>query len=113
MNIRPLRDQVLVKLDPLPCTTAGGLHIPEASVYRQDNRPNGRWGTVLAVGPGKYDKRGNRIPVPHAPGDRVYVNAWVHDSVKRGVFSSGEDDRDIMIAAEDLMLQADESEAAE
>lgn len=109
-RIRPRNDQVLVELEPLPSTTAGGLHIPDAALYRHESRPDGRWGKVLAVGPGKLSKRGELVPVGVDVGARVMINAWMNDSIKTGVYAQREDDRVVLVAAGDILL-VDEGEA--
>ena len=55
-RVRPIRDGVLVRMDPPRALTAGGLHIPEdaradAGSWRAQREP--KIGTVLAVGPGR------------------------------------------------------------
>ena len=82
MTIRPLRDQVLVRLDPLELVSSGGLHLPEPAAEAPLNRPPARRATVIAVGPGRRRKRGDGlVPPAVAVGDRVVVNAWMTDSV--------------------------------
>lgn len=66
--VRPLSDWILVRYDPETKETEGGIVKPEGAhdVVHE-------WGTVLAVGPGKYyEKLGDRVPLEVAPGDRVY-----------------------------------------
>ncbi len=66
MKIQPLRDQVLVKRQKEPDTTAGGLFVPTTAQTKS------RRGEVLAVGPGRYTNDGQRIPVGVNPGMVVY-----------------------------------------
>jgi co-chaperonin GroES (HSP10) len=68
MRVRPLQDWLLVEYDPPKTQTEGGIIVPEGAhddVYE--------WGTVVAVGPGKfYQKLGRTVPPEVKPGDRVY-----------------------------------------
>ncbi len=67
-EIRPLQDQVVIELEPPP-TTQGGIIIPE-SAQRKEDLVTAR---VVAVGPGDFDRKGRRIPMDVAVGDRVLV----------------------------------------
>lgn len=80
MNFRPLSDYILIKLDPLPEETKGGI------ILIADNGvSNVRSGTVLRVGPGKPNERGHRIPIGVEPGERVAFLRWhlEHQSGKK------------------------------
>jgi len=74
-TLRPLRDQVLVKRDPPP-DQVGSIIVPDVAK---------RWRTteaeVLAVGPGRKGRNGERLPMPCAVGDRVIVDKWGGDVV--------------------------------
>jgi len=52
MRFKPLFSNALVRLDPRNKTTAGGLEIPDNATRQAP------WGTVLAVGPGRTNKKG-------------------------------------------------------
>lgn len=69
-GVRPLGARVIVKLDPQAETYGGVIEIPD------DFRLQQQTGTVIAVGPGAYDKRGRRIPVGVQPGERVVFGKW-------------------------------------
>lgn len=74
-EIKPCQDQVVIRLDPPP-TTAAGIIIPE-SAQRNEKVTTA---TVVAVGPGAFDKRGRRIPLDVQAGDRVLVRGspgWI------------------------------------
>jgi chaperonin GroES len=64
-SFTPYADWVLVKLDELPKMTAGGLHRPDRIADWT------AYGRVLAVGPGKLNERGVRIPTDLNAGERV------------------------------------------
>lgn len=75
--LQPLSDRVIVK--PLSAsegtTTASGIIIPDTAKEKPEQ------GTVVAVGPGKYED-GTRIPPSVAVGDRVMFSKYGFDQVK-------------------------------
>ena len=63
VNIKPLEDKILVQANEAETTTASGLVIPDTAKEKPQE------GTVVAVGPGRWDEDGEkRIPldVPRA-----------------------------------------------
>ena len=76
MAIKPLEDRVVVKLEQVEQTTASGLVIPETAKEKpQEAR-------VVAVGPGRIDDKGNRVPVDIAEGDVVVFSRYGGTEVK-------------------------------
>ena len=76
MAIKPLEDRVVVKLAQAEQTTASGLVIPETAKEKpQEAR-------VVAVGPGRVDDKGNRVPVDIAEGDVVVFSRYGGTEVK-------------------------------
>jgi chaperonin GroES len=70
MRIRPLRDRVVVRRVEEDERTPGGILIPDTAKEKP------MLGTVVAVGPGVRDKRGERI-APHVQeGDTVLFGRW-------------------------------------
>ena len=65
-RIRPLADRVVVKPVEREEKTKGGIYLPDTA---SKERP--MEGTVLAVGEGRIDDNGKRIPLNVTPGDRV------------------------------------------
>lgn len=64
MNLRPLNDFVLVKMDPLPDrTSAGGIHLTYDNPVRT--------GTVIRSGPGRLFVGEDYRPSESKPGDRI------------------------------------------
>jgi len=55
--ITPLADRVLIKPIEAEESTYGNIVVPDMGKDKPD------FGTVLAVGPGRYDNNGNLIPV--------------------------------------------------
>jgi chaperonin GroES len=70
VNIRPLEDKVLVQLVEAETTTASGLVIPDSAQEKPQEA------TVVAVGPGKLDDAGNRVPVDVKEGDVVVFSKY-------------------------------------
>ena len=76
MAIKPLEDREVVKLEQAEQTTASGLVIPETAKEKpQEAR-------VVAVGPGRVDDKGNRVPVDIAEGDVVVFSRYGGTEVK-------------------------------
>ena len=70
MAIKPLEDRVVIKIEQAEQTTASGLVIPETAKEKpQEAR-------VVAVGPGRVDEKGNRIPVDIKEGDVVVFSRY-------------------------------------
>jgi len=72
-KMKPLGNQVVVKLDPLPEKSEGGLWLAADSRDHEHHT-----GTVVAVGPGKVaPKTGIRCPMELEPGDKVLLGRYV------------------------------------
>ncbi len=76
VNIQPLEDKILVQANEAETTTASGLVIPDTAKEKPQE------GTVLAVGPGRVDDNGNRIPIDVAEGDVVIYSKYGGTEVK-------------------------------
>ena len=76
VNIKPLEDKILVQANEAETTTASGLVIPDTAKEKPQE------GTVLAVGPGRVDDKGNRIPVDVKEGDVVIFSKYGGTEVK-------------------------------
>lgn len=67
-----LWDRILVKPDPLPTQTSGGLHIPDTVEVEIDNL---RTGKLVRKGPGLLNQDGVwKNDLPLTEGDRVVFN---------------------------------------
>ena len=62
--IKPLEDRIVIKANDAEQTTASGLVIPDTAKEKPQE------GTVVAVGPGRFDD-GVRVPMDVKVGDRV------------------------------------------
>jgi chaperonin GroES len=91
VSIKPLDDKVVVKSAEAETTTASGLVIPDTAKEKPQE------GEVVAVGPGRFDDNGNRIPLDVAVGDRVIYSKYGGTEVK----VSGQDY--LVISARDLL----------
>ena len=76
VNIKPLEDRIVVKSVEAEQTTASGLVIPDTAQEKPQE------GEVLAVGPGRVDDSGNRVPVDVNVGDRVIYSKYGGTEVK-------------------------------
>lgn len=64
-HLEPLHDRVLVRPIEFERVTAGGLIIPDSAIEKTQR------GEVVAVGPGRYDPEGRRVPMALQVGDEV------------------------------------------
>ena len=76
INIKPLEDRIVVKPLEAEQTTASGLVIPDTAKEKPQE------GEVLAVGPGRVDDSGNRVPIDVAEGDKVIYSKYGGTEVK-------------------------------
>ena len=74
--IKPLEDRIVVQPVDAEETTASGLVIPDTAKEKPQE------GTVLAVGPGRYDDNGKRIPIDVVEGDVVIYSKYGGTEVK-------------------------------
>ncbi len=78
VSIKPLEDRIVVQSLDAETTTASGLVIPDTAKEKPQE------GTVVAVGPGRVDDNGNRVPVDVAVGDVVIYSKYGGTEVKYG-----------------------------
>ena len=76
VSIKPLEDRVVVRTLEAEQTTASGLVIPDTAKEKPQE------GEVLAVGPGRVDDNGNRVPLDVAVGDKVIYSKYGGTEVK-------------------------------
>ena len=75
-SIRPLGDRVLLKFLPAEETTKSGIIIPDTA------KDQSQQAKVVAVGPGKFDDEGKRIPMDVHEGETVLVPKYGGDEFK-------------------------------
>ena len=78
MKVTPLHDRIVVSRIESEEKTAGGIIIPDTAKEKPQE------GRIVAVGPGKRDKEGNRIPLDVKAGDRVLFAKWAGTEFKLG-----------------------------
>jgi len=76
MKIIPLHDQVLLIRQESEQKTAGGIIIPDTAKEKPLE------GKLVAVGPGKRDREGNRIPMEVKEGDRILFGRYAGTEIK-------------------------------
>ena len=76
MKIRPLSDRVLVVGIEEKKKTPGGIIIPDTVQEKPQE------GKVVAVGPGKWDENGKRIPLEVKKGDRILFGKYAGNEIK-------------------------------
>lgn len=76
MTLKPLGDRVLVKPAPKEQRTASGLYISSGAQEKPQR------GQVIAVGAGKLNEKGERLPIDVQVGDEVYYGKFGGNEVK-------------------------------
>jgi chaperonin GroES len=75
-SIQPLEDRVVIRPLDAEQVTSSGLVIPDTAKEKPQE------GEVIAVGPGRLDDNGKRIPVDVSEGDRVLYSKYAGTEVK-------------------------------
>ena len=70
MNLKPLGDRLIVEVLEEEETTASGIVLPDTAKEKPQR------GKVVAVGDGKLDDDGDRIPVDVQEGDEVLYSKY-------------------------------------
>ncbi|MDO5723286.1 MAG: co-chaperone GroES [Flaviflexus sp.] len=78
VSIKPLEDRIVIQQLEAETTTASGLVIPDTAKEKPQE------GSVVAVGPGRIDDKGNRVPVDVKVGDTVIYSKYGGTEVKYG-----------------------------
>ncbi len=68
--VKPLADRVVIRALEETEQMRGGLYIPDTAKEKPQQ------GEVIAVGPGKFDEKGNRVPMDVKPGDKVLYGKY-------------------------------------
>ena len=90
-NIKPLEDKIVVQASEAETTTASGIVIPDTAKEKPQE------GEVLAVGPGRIDDKGNRVPLDITVGDRVIYSKYGGTEVKH------QGDEFLILSARDVL----------
>ncbi len=78
MNIRPLHDRVVIKRLEENETRRGSIIIPDSAKEKPQQ------GEVMAVGSGKRDEKGVRVPPEVKAGDRILFGKFSGSEIKVG-----------------------------
>ena len=76
MNLKPLGENVIVKAAEAETQTKSGLILADSAKEKPQR------GTVLAVGAGKLDDKGERIPMDVKEGDTVIYSKYGGTEIK-------------------------------
>ena len=76
MNLVPLEDRVVVQVIEQEEKTSSGIVLPDTAKEKPQK------GTIVAVGPGKYDESGKLLPVPVKNGDVVVFAKYAGTEIK-------------------------------
>jgi chaperonin GroES len=76
VTIKPLEDRIVVQANEAETTTASGLVIPDTAKEKPQE------GTVVAVGLGRFDDNGKRVPLDVKVGDTVIYSKYGGTEVK-------------------------------
>lgn len=76
MKVKPLHDRVLVKRIAPEEKLKGGIIIPDTAKEKPLE------GKVVAVGTGRLDDNGKRIPLEVKAGDRVLIGKYAGTEIK-------------------------------
>src|SRR5512136_2861027 len=91
MKIRPLADRIVVERLDEPEQKKGGIIIPDTAKEKPQQ------GKVLAVGVGKVDDKGNRVPMEVKKGDTILFGKYSGNEIRM-------DDKEYLIMREDDVL---------
>ncbi len=76
MKVKPLNDRILVIRVEEETRTKGGIIIPDTAKEKPLE------GKVIAVGPGKLDEKGKRIPLDVKQGDKILFSKYAGTEIK-------------------------------
>jgi len=91
MKVKPLHDRILVKRVEAEEKVKGGIIIPDTAKEKPLE------GKIVAIGSGRLDDHGKRIPLEVKVGDRVLIGKYAGTEVKI-------DDVEHVIVREDEVL---------
>jgi len=91
MKVKPLHDRILVKRIEEGEQVVGGIIIPDTAKEKPQQ------GMVVAVGAGKIDDKGKRIPLDVKDGDKILFGKYSGQEIKL-------DGEEFLIMREDEVL---------
>jgi chaperonin GroES len=96
MNLKPLGDRIIVEVLEEEETTVSGIVLPDTAKEKPQR------GTVLAVGPGRYED-GKLVPLDVVTGDEVIYSKYGGTEVKVGV------DEYLILRESDILAKVDKA----
>jgi len=94
VKIRPLQDRILVERIEEE-VKKGGIIIPDSAKEKPQQ------GKVIAVGPGRIDEKGNRIPMEVKKGDYILFGKYSGNEIRIG------DDEHLIMREDDILAVID------
>ncbi len=91
IKLQPLGDRVVVQPSQEEEVSKGGIILPD-TVKEKPQR-----GVIIAVGPGRLDEEGKRIPMEVKKGDKVIYSKYAGSEIKQ-------DDKEVLILRESDIL---------
>lgn len=95
VSIKPLEDRIVIQQVEAEEKTASGIVLPGSAQEKPQE------GVVIAVGPGRIDDNGNRIPLDIAAGDTVIYSRYGGTEIKYG------EDEYIILSARDILAKVE------
>jgi len=92
MKLKPLRDHVILEVMKEDEKTKGGIVLPDTASKERPEQ-----GKVVAVGPGRLNLKGQRVPMELKKGDVVLFSKYGPNEVKV-------DDKEYLVAKEEDIL---------
>jgi len=99
MNVRPLHDRIIVQRLEEGEQQIGGIIVPDSAKEKPQQ------GKVLAVGNGKMNEDGTRIPLDVVPGSRILFGKYSGQEIKL-------DGEEYLILKEEEVLAVIDNDAA-
>jgi chaperonin GroES len=96
MNLKPLGDRIIIEVLEEEETTVSGIVLPDTAKEKPQR------GTVLAVGPGRYED-GKLVPLDVVTGDEVIYSKYGGTEVKVGV------DEYLILRESDILAKVDKA----
>ena len=90
-KLKPLGSRVVVKAIDREETTKSGIYLPDTAKEKPQE------GRVIAVGPGGFDKNGNKVTMTLKEGDRVLFQKYAGTEFKL-------DDEELIVLSQDDVL---------
>lgn len=91
IKLQPLGDRVVVRPSSEEEVTKGGIILPDTAKEKPQR------GVIIAVGPGRLDEEGKRVPMEVKKGDKVIYSKYAGSEIKQ-------DDEEVLILRESDIL---------